>query len=221
MLGAVSFGTPPQTLFILSSAFQEVTEFQYARSVDGPNNQIVQRHDVYIRRPGPQSETPRTAREWDELFTKCLDGRRDELLDRIRDLLIGMPPSEKNQTETSRLDRWVKDCEDVWRKKIASLPPDSPARCPHGFYTFAYHVDGGARLELPELLDVLRDAPSLTGWNTWWVPTRHKIKPYASDDAIECWIGGAYKRAPSRCRPLRLLAHKTRWTRLLAARLSR
>ena len=84
----------------------------------------------------------------------------------------------------------MKGCKDVWQNKIASLPPDSPARCPHGFYTFAYHVDGGARLKLPELRDVLRDAPSLTGWNTWWVPTRQEIKPYDSDGVIECWIGG-------------------------------
>ena len=100
------------------------------------------------------------------------------------------PPSEKNQTETSRLDRWVKDCEDVWQEKIASLSPDSPARCPHGFYTFAYHVDGGARLELSELLNVLHDAPSLTGLSTWRVPRRYDIAPYVRDRAIEFWIGG-------------------------------
>jgi hypothetical protein len=40
------------------------------------------------------------------------------------------------------------------------------------------------------LLEILRDAPKLTGWNTWWVPTRQAIAPYISDDAIECWIGG-------------------------------
>ena len=157
---------------------------------NGPNNRIVQQHAIYIRRPGPQSEQPRTGREWDELFTKCLDGRRDELLDRIRDLLSGAPSSEANQTETSRLERWMKDCESIWRDKIVGLPPDSPARFPYGFYAFAYHVDGGARFELSELLDVLRDAPSLTGWNTWWVPTRQEIAPYVSTDAIECWIGG-------------------------------
>ena len=101
-----------------------------------------------------------------------------------------MKKSRPLAAKPARLDRWVKSCEDVWRNKIDSLSPDSPARCPHGFYTFAYHVDGGKRLELPELLDVLRDAPSLTGLNTWWVPTRHEIKPYFSDGVIECWIGG-------------------------------
>ena len=156
----------------------------------GPNNRIVQQHTIYIRRPGPRSEHPLAGREWDELFAKCLRGRRDELLDHIRDLLSGRPSSEGNQTEISRLERWVLDCKNIRRNKIAGLPPDSPARCPHGFFTFAYHVDGGTPLGLADLLDVLRDAPRLTGWPTWWVPTRQAIEPYPSDGAIECWLGG-------------------------------
>ena len=156
----------------------------------GPNNRIVQQHAIYIRRPGPQSEQPLTGREWDELFAKCLHGRRDELLDHIRDLLIGRSSSEEIHTEPSQLDRWAMDCTSIWRDKIAELPPDSPARCPHGYFTFAYHVDGGTPLGLADLLDVLRDAPRLTGWNTWLVPTRQAIKPYPSDGAIECWLGG-------------------------------
>ena len=157
----------------------------------GPNNQIVRQHVIYIRRPGPESAPPLTGREWDELFAKCLRGRRDELLDHIRDLLSGRPSSEGNQTEISRLNRWMSECEDIWRNKVSGLPPDSPARCPHGFCTFAYHVDGGTiPLELADLLDVLRKAPRLTGWPTWWVPTRQAIRPYPSDGAIECWIGG-------------------------------
>ena len=90
----------------------------------------------------------------------------------------------------SRLNRWVSDCENIWRTRIARLPSDSPARCPHGVFTFAYHVDGGTPLGLADLLDILRDAPRLTGWPTWWVPTRQAIRPYPRDGAIECWIGG-------------------------------
>ena len=157
---------------------------------NGPNNRTVQQHAIYVRRPGPRSEQPLTGREWDELFAKCLHGRRDELLDHIRDLLIGRSSSEEIHTEPSQLDRWAMDCTSIWRDKIAGLPPDSPARCPHGYFTFAYHVDGGTPLGVADLLDVLRDAPGLTGWSTWWVPTRQAIKPYTSDGAIECWLGG-------------------------------
>lgn len=156
----------------------------------GPNNQIVQQHIVYIRRPGPRSEQPLTGREWDELFARCLDARRDELLERIRDLLTGKPSSEDYRKEASQLDTWLGECERIWQSRIGTLPPDSPSRCPHGFFTLAYDLDSLQRPSLSELLDILRDAPKLTGWNTWWVPTRQGIAPYISDGAIECWIGG-------------------------------
>ena len=158
---------------------------------NGPNDRIVQQYAVYIRRPGPQSALPITGREWDELFAKCLRERRDELLDHIRDLLSGRPSLEGNQTETSRLNRWMLDCRNIWQSIIDELPPGIPARCPHGFFTFAYNVDGGTPLVgFAELREVLREAPRLTGWNTWWVPTRQAIAPYVNDGAIECWIGG-------------------------------
>lgn len=155
----------------------------------GPYGQIVQQHGVYIRRPGPRSEQPLTAREWDELFARCLDSRRDELLDRIRDLLTGRTSAEPTQSEHARLESWSRDCEELWRRKVEDRPADHPSRCPHGFFTLAYSLDGTTRPSLTDLLDILRGAPKLTGWNTWWVPTRQEIAPYISDGAIECWIG--------------------------------
>jgi hypothetical protein len=162
----------------------------------GPNGQIVQQHFVYVRRPGPRSEQPQTGREWDELFGRCLAARRDELLDRIRDLLAGRPSevspghSTVVQTSEARLDSWVSDCEQRWRKRIGTLPDDSASRFPFGYYAFAYSLENPTQLPLSDLLAVLRDAPKLTGWNVWWVPTRPEIAPYSSDGAIECWIGG-------------------------------
>ena len=156
----------------------------------GPNDKIVKVHAVYIRRPGPQSAEPMTGREWDELFNKCVAGRRDELLDQIRSLLLGVSPPNVPPSDESRLARWTADCDTAWNRKVSELPPDSPQHFPHGSYTFAYHVDGGTTLSLSDLLDVLRDAPKRTGWNTWRVPTHPAIAPYPIDDAIECWIGG-------------------------------
>ena len=156
----------------------------------GPNNQIVQQHTVYTRRPGPKSEQPLGAREWDELFGRCLGARRDELLDHVRDLLTGRPSSEAPESDSSRLDQWAIDSERIWQSRIDGLPTSSPSRCPHGFFTFAYRLDGAQKLEFAELRNVLRDAPGLTGWNVWWVPTRPAIAPSIVDGAIECWLGG-------------------------------
>lgn len=155
----------------------------------GPNGEIVLQHSVYIRKPGPRSEQPLTGREWDELFTRCLDSRRDELLERMRDLLTGRPESASD-SQTSRLDAWIDDCERQWRTRVETLPVDSPSRCPHGFFVLAYQLEGARRPGLSELMEILRNAPKLTGWNTWWAPTRQAIAPYVRDDVIECWLGG-------------------------------
>lgn len=155
----------------------------------GPNNQTVQQHAIYVRRPGPRSEQPLSGREWDELFARCIDARRDELLDRIRDLLTGRLTGDRG-VAPPRLDDWARDCERIWRENISAMPAESPSRCPDGFFTFAYEIDGATKPSLADLLEVLRGAPQLTGWNTWWVPTRHEIAPYVKEGAIECWIGG-------------------------------
>ena len=65
-----------------------------------------------------------------------------------------------------RLDVWTTDCERIWRERTSTLPSDSPSRCPHGFYIFAYEMGGAKRTSLTELLEILREAPRLTGWPT-------------------------------------------------------
>ena len=159
---------------------------------NGPNNNIVKVHAVYIRRPGPESAEPLTAREWEQLFTRCVVGQRDELLDQIRNIVLGVPRSlpEDSSNAIPALGHWTQRCDDAWKQRIETLPSDSPGRLPRGSYTFAYHVDGATRLSLADLLDVLRQAPRLTGWSTWLVPSLPAISPSPVDGTIECWIDG-------------------------------
>ena len=158
----------------------------------GPNDRIVKAHAIYIRRPGPESAEPLTASEWDQLFKRCVDERRDELLDQIRNIVLGVPPPPQKAegNEVSPLERWTRRCEDAWKQRIEALPPESPRRLPRGSYTFTYHIDDATRFGLADLLEILREAPRLTGWNTWWVPTHPAIAPHPVDGTIECWIGG-------------------------------
>jgi hypothetical protein len=168
----------------------------------GPGNTTVQQHAVYVRRPGPKSETPQNAQDWDELFARCLAARRDELLDRVRDLLTGVSAtssmagaSEGSVTpgaaQGARLAEWVNACTARWRALVEPLPADDPRRCPLGHYWFAYElrgdlrrVGGAAFLEL-----LTRSVVRHTGWPPWWVPTRGAIAPYICDGAVECWLG--------------------------------
>jgi hypothetical protein len=157
----------------------------------GPNGEIVQVHAIYIRRPGPKSEVPQSAREWDELLGRCLAARRDELMMNIRDLLSGAVARPAEPGQDARLDAWVAGCLARWQALTDGLPPDDARRCPMGRYWMAYELRGDLRrLSLPELHEVLaRSVGRYTGWPTWWVPTRPGIAPYAKDGAIECWLG--------------------------------
>jgi hypothetical protein len=56
---------------------------------DDPERKHVRVHMYYIRRPGPASEPPQTAREWDELIRRCVLSAREELLDDFRRILQG------------------------------------------------------------------------------------------------------------------------------------
>ena len=68
----------------------------------GPHEKIVENNAIYIRKPGPRSETPQSAQEWDILLSRCLRNRRDELLDHIRDLITGAVHQIEQPTETAR-----------------------------------------------------------------------------------------------------------------------
>jgi hypothetical protein len=57
---------------------------------DGPNGQHVHQNLYYIRRPGPKSEPPQTGLEWGELIDRCIMAAREDLLERIREILQGV-----------------------------------------------------------------------------------------------------------------------------------
>ena len=158
----------------------------------GPNDKIVTNNAIYIRKPGPRSEAPKSAQDWDDLLGRCLQNRRDEMFDQIRDLITGAVPQAEQSPEPSRLDEWTTTSAERWRSLVEPLPMDVGPRLPHGRYCFAYEIIGQTRqippAHLPEVLraSVVRH----TGWPPFWYPTREAIQPYPIDGAIECWLGG-------------------------------
>ena len=157
----------------------------------GPGGEVFRQNDIYVRKPGPRSEVPRSAQEWDELLSRCLANRRDELASLMRRMLAGLEPRPQPQDPDERLARWAKDCFRRWSELVEGLPPEIGARFPHGHYSFAYEVVGGAgNTALQELPDVLRaSVVRHSGWPPFWYPTRKGIEPYPFDDAVECWLG--------------------------------
>ncbi len=162
---------------------------------DGPNKEHVKQFSYYIRRPGPKSETPQFAQEWDELIGRCVRESRQELIEDIRHILLGFGASDQTpnpQEETSkRFDQWIGDSRKRWEALVAEkLSNEQPSRYSHGTWTASYAID--AQIEehsLHSFLDILRKVEGHeTGWPVWWVPNRSEIAPYPYNGLIECWM---------------------------------
>lgn len=164
----------------------------------GPHGVTVTQHAIYIRKPGPRSESPQNAQDWDALLARCLRNRRDEMFDQIRDLIAGAVPQIEEIPEPARLDEWIAACRRRWQILVDPLPPGVGPRFPHGGYTIAYEIEGTRRDIAPGQIaqTVSQSVVRRTGWPPFWYPTRAGIEPYPIDSAIECWLGGDPQNAP-------------------------
>ena len=158
---------------------------------DGPNGQIVIRNSYYIRRPGPQSEAPQNAADWDELIRRCISNTRDDLVNQIRNILAGGVVAEATRTVLDETTTWFDASIARWGELTNGLPPDNPIRFPLGHFAIGYKIDGGInQLRGAELLEALgRGTIRHTGWPEFWVPTREGIRSYIQDSNVECWLG--------------------------------
>jgi len=158
----------------------------------GPNGNIIQNNSIYLRKPGPRSETPQSAQEWDDLLARCLRNRRDDMFDQIRDLIAGAVPQIEQPPSQDRLDLWIQLSRTRWNDLVAGLPAGVGPRLPNGGYYVGFEIVGEPKhippARLPEVLrsSVVRHS----GWPPFWYPTRAGIEPYPIDGSIECWLGG-------------------------------
>jgi hypothetical protein len=157
---------------------------------DGPSRQVLQ-NSYYIRRPGPQSDTPASGQEWDQLLRRCLINARDELLDQMRAIMSGSPAVQAAPDAEQQLLQWIVQSEARWQELVSGLAEDSGSRMPLGRWSVGYQLKGDLdSVTLGELRDrMARGAVPHTGWPEFWVPTREGISPYIRDGALECWLG--------------------------------
>ncbi len=158
---------------------------------DGPNGQIVKQNAYYVRRPGPQSEIPQNAAEWDQLIRRCISNARDSLVDQIRGILAGGIAMESPRSALEETTRWFDTSITRWRELSGGLPANHSVRFPQGYFAVAYSLTGNiADLRGKALLEAIdRGTIRHTGWPEFWVPTRAGIQPYLHDENIECWLG--------------------------------
>jgi hypothetical protein len=163
-----------------------------AKSGSPDNNKLVP-HRVYIRRPGPNSEEPKTAEEWDRLLERCLQNRKEELLEAMRSIMAGVVPTahEKSQPKLDELLQFENVAIARWQARVATLPPDAPAGFLHGYYEVGIAIDGS--FEVPSLSElrqtIEREVRNHSGWPPFLTLNRAPFAPKAIDGAVEFWRG--------------------------------
>lgn len=159
---------------------------------DGPSRNHIKQYAYYIRRPGPRSEEPKTAKEWDELISRCMRASKEELLESIKAIVLGIESTEgANRNVENMLDEWVKSARSHWEDLVRDeLKEIDSNRYSKGFWTAAYTISGNTQpITSAQFLEVLRKVQGHeTGWPVWWVPRKAELSPYPYEGMIECWM---------------------------------
>lgn len=158
-----------------------------------PDQKKLVENRIYVRRPGPNSEQPCNAGDWDRLLERCLQNRKDELLEAMRSILAGSLPQSVPQTQTKldQLHAFEVEAKRRWSKRNEGLGLDAPTRLPHGFYDVSFAIDGVFRRpSIAELRTIIQqEVRSHSGWPPFLTISREPYTPRPIDGAIEVWMG--------------------------------
>jgi hypothetical protein len=58
-------------------------------SKSGTAGDTIRPHLCYVRKPGPASGPPENQADWERLLARCLRNRREDMLDAIRNIVVG------------------------------------------------------------------------------------------------------------------------------------
>ncbi len=157
-----------------------------------PNGKLVPNR-VYIRRPGPASEEPQTAVEWDRLLERCLQNRKAELLEAMRSIIAGIVPSApaKIPSRSDDLLNFEASAVERWRARVDKLPAGAAPRFPHGYFDVGIAIDGDFDVPtMGQLRETIRTAVrNHTGWPSFLTLDRVPFTPKPIDGAVEFWRG--------------------------------
>lgn len=167
---------------------------------------VIQPQRCYVRKPGPRSEEPYTAEEWRSVMERCLQARRESMLEAIRVIVHGhgSPPAAVEQH--GLLNDFVRSARERWSELTADLPQNDPARMPQGHYELEFEILGAFDApSLNELRGRLEEASRIkhTGWGPFVSLTRPPFDPRPVAGNVEAWIGAAgeprFLRTPAHC----------------------
>ena len=117
-------------------------------------------------------------------------------LQKALDILKVVNMVEKKSYNSDRLSGFALNAKNKWQKLISSLPENSLAAHPFGYYTCTFSIEGLLRtINIQGFKKILEEVSRIkySGWSPFWMPQSDDIAPYVTDDNnIECWLGNKY-----------------------------
>lgn len=172
------------------------------RGCDG----VINPYRCYVRKAGPRSEEAMTAEEWRPLLERCIQARRESMLDAIRVIVQGHGTPAPTEAVRNALTEFSNGARARWEELIADLPSDDSARMPHGHYEIEIELIGvGPANGTTETLRRMQIASQIkhTGWGPFVLLTRPEFAPVPIAGNVEAWLGrpveGRFSRDPAHC----------------------
>ncbi len=152
----------------------------------------LQQRKVYMRKPGPRSEEPQTAYEWRILLDRCVRARREDMLDAIRQIVLGRVEDSDLDHTAAELEGFIDSSRQRWLSLVQNEPRDAPHCFPDGHYEIVIgRIGAQPAISLSELKDRLAVAQRVqtSGWPPFMEIGVGDLNPYPSEGCIEAWIG--------------------------------
>ena len=154
---------------------------------------VIDQNQFYIRKPGPKSEPPRTASEWNALIRRCTLADKNDLLNSIRSIVNGVhEPMSATATASSALEAFVDEAKSRWESLVDSTDETIDARFPLGHYQVATRLIGAQPLstlnDVQKKLQLSRQV-KFTGWPPFIDFEHVEHKSRSRHDSVENWLG--------------------------------
>jgi hypothetical protein len=165
---------------------------------DGPNRAHVRQHTYYIRRPGPSSEEPQTAQEWQELIRRCVLNDRNYLLEQMSSLLqplsaiTGVEGAPVPERHRDWLESSQERFDELNRQGFGGIDQGPFAL---GYWRAAYTITPEITdLSLPFFRDELRlVVGNETGWPVGIFMEREDTRTRPHEGCVELWLAEAMR----------------------------
>ena len=155
---------------------------------------IITQQRCYIRKPGPKSEEPHTAAEWNAVLEKCLLRRRESMLDAMRTIIQGRMLEPTTDLSANALSEYMTGSVQRWNELKSSLPANSQARIPKGHYELGFQLldvpSAPSFSELKRRMDEARRV-RLTGWGPFVELHRPPYESTVKNNGLETWLGAS------------------------------